>query len=95
MTQKEGFADKVRDHAIDDASLRAHQPPNRHRWTDVLLHRWPSAVGIALAALTAFDLEIDAGSVTSLSALVVLMALVYVGAAALDRRRASRVVFLA
>jgi hypothetical protein len=44
--------------------------------------------------LTAFDLEIDAESVSSLSALVVLMALVYVGAAALDRRRASWVVLL-
>ena len=64
------------------------------RWTDVLKHRWPTALGIAVAALTVFDLEIDAGFVSSLSALVVLMALVYVGAAVLDRRRASWVVFL-
>ena len=95
MTEKKSFADKVSDHAIDDASPRAHQPPDRNRWTDVLMHRWPTALGIALAALTAFDLEIDAGSVSSLSTLVALMALVYVGAAALDRRRASWVVFLA
>jgi uncharacterized membrane protein len=95
MTEKESFVDKVRDHATDDDSPHEHQPPDRWRWTDVLLHRWPTAFGVALAALTAFDLEIDAGSVSSLSALVVLMALVYVGAAALDRRRASWVVFLA
>ncbi len=95
MTEKETFADKVRDHATGDNSPRDHQAPELRRWTDVLMHRWPTALGIALAALTAFDLEIDAGSVSSLSALVVLMALVYVGAAALDRRRASWVVFLA
>ena len=94
MTEKESFADKVRDHATDD-SPHAHQVPDRSRWTDVLLHRWPTALGIAVAAMTVFDLEIDAGSVSSLSALVVLMALVYVGAAALDRRSASWVVFLA
>ena len=95
MTEKESFADKVRDHAIDDDSPHAHQPSGRRRWADFLKHRWPTALGIALAALTAFDLEIDAGSVSSLSALVVLMALVYVGTAALDRRRASWAVFLA
>jgi hypothetical protein len=95
MTEKESFADKVRDHATDDYSPHAHQAPERRRWADFLKHRWPTALGIALAAMTAYDLEIDAGSVSSLSALVVLMAFVYVGAAALDRRRASWVVFLA
>jgi hypothetical protein len=95
MTENESFADRIRDHATDDDSSRAHQAPERRRSTDVLMHRWPTALGVAVAALTAFDLEIDAGSVSSLSALVVLMALVYIGAAALDRRRASWVVFLA
>ena len=65
------------------------------RWTDVLKHRWPTALGVAVAALTAFDLQIDAGSVASLSTLVVAMALAYLGAAALDRRRFVWVVFLA
>ena len=95
MTEKESFADKVRDHATDDDSPHAHQVSYRRRWVDFLKHRWPTALGIAIAALTAFDLEIDAESISSLSALVVLMALVYVGAAALDRRRATWVVFLA
>jgi hypothetical protein len=95
MTEKESFADKVRDHATDEDSPHAHQVPDRRRWADFLKHRWPTALGIAVAAMTAYDLEIDAGSVSSFSALVVLMALVYVGAAALDRRRATWVVFLA
>ena len=95
MTEKESFADKVSDHATDDDSSHAHQAPDRSRWADFLKHRWPTALGIALAAMTAYDLEIDAGSVSSLAALVVLMAFVYVGAAALDRRRATWVVFLA
>ena len=45
------------------------------------MHRWPTALGIAIAALTAFGLRIDAEEVSYLSALVVLMPLVYVGAA--------------
>ena len=94
MTDKESFADKVRDHATDD-SPHAHQAPDRRRWADFLMHRWPTALGIALAALIVFDLKIDAGSVSSLSALAVLMALVYVGAAALDRRWSAWVVLLA
>jgi hypothetical protein len=91
MTEKESFADKVRDHATDDDSPHAHQAPDRRRWTDILMHRWPTALGIALAAMTAYDLEDG----LEFAALVVLMAFVYVGAAALDRRRASWVVFLA
>jgi hypothetical protein len=94
MIEKESFADKVRDHATDD-SPHAHQAPERRRWTDVLIHRWSTVLGIAVAAMTAYDLELDAGSVSSLAALVVLMALVKDGAAALDRRRAAWVVFLA
>ncbi len=94
MTDKKSFADRARDHATDD-SPHTHQAPDRRRWTDVLMHRWPTALGIAVAAMTAFDLEIDAESVSSLSALVVLMAFVYVVTAALDLRRATWVVFLA
>ncbi len=91
MTEKESFAEKVRDHATDDHSPHAHQAPDRRRWTDVLIHRWPTALGIAIAALAAFDL--DDG--TEFAALTVLMALVYLGAAALDRRWSAWVVLLA
>jgi putative effector of murein hydrolase LrgA (UPF0299 family) len=76
-------------------SPRVQQPPGRRRWSEVLMHRWPTALGVAVAALTAFDLQVDAGFVSSISAVVVLMALVYIGAAALDRRRASWAVLLA
>jgi hypothetical protein len=90
MTEKESFADKVRDHAPDD-SPHAHQAPDRLRWTDVLMHRWPTALGIVVAALAAFDLEDGLEFV----AVAVLMPLVYLGAAALDRRWSAWVVLLA
>lgn len=54
----------------------------------MLAHRWPTALGVAVAALTALDLKVDAGFVSSLAALV------YVGAAALGRPRASWAVLL-
>ncbi len=55
------------------------------------MHRWPTALGIAVAALAAFD--VDDG--LEFAALTVLMALVYLGAAALDRRWFAWVVLLA
>jgi hypothetical protein len=91
MTDKDSFVDRVRDHATDDDSPRAHQAPERRRWTDVLMHRWPTALGIAVAALAAYDIEDGLEFAT----LTVLMALVYVGAAALDRRRFAWVVLIA
>jgi len=57
MTEKEGFADKVRVHATGNHSSQAHQTPDRRRWTGVLEHRWPTALGVAVAALTVFDLR--------------------------------------
>ena len=89
MTDKEHFTDEGRDYATDDRSPHAH----RH-WTGSLARRWPTALGIAVAALTAFGLRIDAEEVSFLSALVVLMPLVYVGAAVVDRRRFAWVVLL-
>lgn len=75
-------------------------PEHNHRaagrgWAGFLVHRWPTAVGVAAAALTAFDLKVDAGFVSSLSGLVVVIALVYVGAAALNRRWSAWAVLLA
>ena len=90
MTDKVHFPDGGRNRATDDRSPHAHR-----RWTDVLMHRWPTALGIAIAALTAFGPRIDAEEVSFLSALVVLMPLVYVGAAIVDRRRFAWVVLLA
>ncbi len=90
MTGEKNFADEVRDHATDD-SPHAHQAPDRRRWTDVLMHRWPIALGIAVAVLAAFDLQDGLEFAT----LTVLLALVYLGAAALDRRWSAWVVLLA
>jgi len=87
MTDKNTFADEVSDHD----SLHAHPSPESHRWVAAILHRWPTALGIAVAALAAFD--VDDG--LEFAALTVLMALVYLGAAALDRRGAAWVVLLA
>ena len=64
---------------------------DRRRWTDVLMHRWPTALGIAVAALAAFDLQDS----LEFAALTVLMALIYLGAAALDRRWSGWLVLLA
>ncbi len=94
MTDKESFADKVRDHATDDDLPHAHQAPDRRRWTDVLMHRWPTALGVAVAAQAAFDLQ-DVQDGLEFADLTVLMALVYLGAAALGRRWSAWVVLLA
>jgi hypothetical protein len=94
MTDKTGLTDLTRDYATVD-SPQAHQAPNRRRWTDVILHRWPTALGIAVATLAAIDLQLNVEFVSFLSALVVVMAFVYVGAAILDRRNYAQVVFLA
>src|SRR5215213_11794324 len=87
MTDKNTFADGVSDHD----SLHAHSSPESHRWVAAILHRWPTALGIAVAALAAFD--VDDG--LEFAALTVLMALVYLGAAALDRRGAAWIILLA
>ncbi len=89
MTDNKHSADEGRDHATDD-----HSPHAYRRWTGFLAHRWPTALGVAVAAFSAFDLRIDVEEVTFLSALVVLMPLVYVGAAVVDRRRFAWVVLL-
>ena len=39
MTNKESFADKVRDHATTGDSPDAHQVPDRRRWAGFLKHR--------------------------------------------------------
>ena len=82
MTDTKNLADAARDRATAADPPRTHQSPARRRWTGVLMHRWPTALGIAVAALAAIDLEDG----RAFAAITVLKALVYVGAAALDRR---------
>ena len=90
MTDKKNLADVARNRPTAGDPPRTHQSPGRRRWTDVLMHRWPTALGIALAALAAFDVQDG----LEFAALTVLMALVYLGAAALDRRWSAWVVLL-
>lgn len=91
MAEKKSVADRVHQQTTTNDSHRAHQTLGRWRWTDVLMHRWPTALGIAVAVLAAFD--VDDGR--EFAALTVLMALVYLGAAALDRRWSAWAVLLA
>src|SRR5918994_7545448 len=91
MANEKSLAGGSSDHVTSNDSHHAQQPPNHRSWTGLLMHRWPTAVGIAVATLAAFD--VDDG--LEFAALTVLMALVYLGAAALDRRWFAWVVLLA
>ena len=86
MIDKNTFVNEGRDRATDGRSPHAHRG-----WKGFLAHRWPTALGVAVAALTVFDLR----GGTELAALTMLMPVVYLGAAALDRRRFAWVVLLA
>jgi hypothetical protein len=70
---------------------RSDQAPRWRRRTDALLHRWPTALGIAVAAGSALDLE----SGLEFAALTVLMAVIYLGAAVFDRPWTAWVVLFA
>lgn len=76
--------------------MTGNEAPHAHdRWRDLLAHRWPTALGVAVATMTALDLGADVGFVPSLPVLIVLMALVYVGTAALGRRASWAVLLIA
>ena len=91
MADEKSLAGGSRDHTTTSDSPHAHQASDRRRWTEVLMHRWPTALGIAVAALAAID--VDDG--LEFATLTVILALVYVGAAALDRRWSAWVLLLA
>jgi len=95
VTDTKNLAAAVRGRATAGAPSPMHQSPGGRRRIDVLMRRWPTAVAIAVAALTLFDQEeVNAAFVSSFSALTVAMALVYVAAAALDRPRSAWPVLL-
>jgi hypothetical protein len=48
------------DHNTTVASCQAHPAPSYWRLAHVLIHRWPTALGVMVAALTAFDLNLNA-----------------------------------
>ena len=90
MAYEKSLAGESNDHDTTTDSDHTRQTPNRRKWTGVLMHRWPTALGVAVAALTVFDLR----GGTDLAALTMLMPVVYLGAAALDRRWFAWVVLL-
>lgn len=63
-------------------------------WVQLLIHRWPTLLGVGVATLTFLGEEVSAGFVSAVSAVVILMAGIYLGAAVLERRRAAWVFFL-
>jgi hypothetical protein len=95
MNDNKGLTDQVGTQGIAGDSFVAQQASRHRSWVVALTHRWPTALGLMVAALTAFDAEINVEFVSVVSAIVVLMALIYLSAAVLERRRAAWVVFLA
>lgn len=95
MTHKHNVADMGGKISTTDTFRHTHQPSGRNSWIHTMFHRWPTVLGVAVAALTAFDMQLDAAFVSTLATLVVVMALVYVGAAVLDRRWSAWLVLLA
>jgi hypothetical protein len=89
MTDKKSFADKVRDHGTPD-SHHAHPAPDRPSWAAALMHRWPTWLAIALAALT-----VGGSTVESLADVLPMLAFFYLAAAVLQQRQATWLVAVA
>lgn len=85
MGNKQGMDDGD-NQAPSQAVSGAHQTVGNRRWVKALKHRWPTALGVVIGLVVASDVEIPTGSFSSLAAFPVIMALVYLGAAALGRR---------
>ncbi|MCA1716686.1 MAG: hypothetical protein LC781_07430 [Actinobacteria bacterium] len=90
MTEEKSFADRARDPATDDDSPHAHQAPERRSWAAAIMHRWPTWLAIALAALTA-----GGSTVESLAGVLPMLAFAYLAAAVLQRRQATWLVAIA
>ena len=84
MTNKSS-AGGVRDPATADDSPHARQAPDRRGWVAAILHRWPTWLAIAMAILLA------AGGTTvgELANVLPMLALAYLAAAVLQRRKAT------
>ncbi len=84
MTNEKDVADPIRDHATADDSPHARQAPERRGWAAALMHRWPTWLAIALAALT-----VGGSTVESLADVLTMLAFFYLAAAVLQRRQAT------
>jgi hypothetical protein len=91
MIDAMNLADAAGDSATDASSPGTQETAGWRSWAGLLLHRWPTALGIAVAALSALDLETG----LEFAALTMLMAVIYVGAAAFDRPWTAWVVLFA
>ena len=89
MTHKKSFATKVRDHATTNTH-HAHPAPDRPSWAAAIIHRWPTWLAIALAALT-----VGGSTVESLADVLPMLAFFYLTAAVLQRRQATWLVAVA
>jgi hypothetical protein len=52
MANEKSLADRSSEQTTTNGSHRAHQKPDRPSWAAAILHRWPTWLAIALAALT-------------------------------------------
>ncbi len=91
----QGLVDQFGKQGNAGDTFAAHKPGGQHRWIEVLKHRWPTALGVAVAALTFFNEQVTVEFVSAVSAIVVLLGVIYVGAAALERRRAAWIILVA
>jgi len=82
MTNRDNFVDEVRGPAAD--APHAHQAPERRPWIAAILHRWPTWLAIAMAAVLA-----PGTTVGELATALPLLAFGYLAAAALKRRGAT------
>jgi hypothetical protein len=85
VTDKEGFADLTRDRTTADDSPHAHQAPDRRGWVAAFLHRWPTWLAITMAVL----LAAGGTTVEELADVLPMLALAYLAAAVLQRRKAT------
>jgi hypothetical protein len=76
-----------------ERASRRTDAPDPMRALGAVLHRWPTALGIAVGTLTVADVSLAEG-IEVLSPLLIIMALVYIGAGALGRPRAAWAVLL-
>jgi hypothetical protein len=81
MNEESNLVDRSRDTAC---APHAHQTPDRRLWVGAVLHRWPTWLAIAMAAVLA-----PGSTVGELADVLPLLAFGYLAAAALQRRRAT------
>lgn len=95
MKDQQGFKDQADKHGLASRSFAADHAREQGRWVETLTHRWPTALGVVVAVLTFFGEEVNGEFVSIVSSIVILIAFIYLGAAALNRRRAAWELFLA